>query len=284
MRRGASPQVSGCARAGFFFIFFQLAPPPAAGIAASSIAHFPSARAQPRCRKAKLESLPNARSMVGLRCLAVPLAMVAVGALETATSAAASLTAEASATAAARLMFAGPPQSSSCLTAAGAARRAGEDEGPFVAYSQCMSARPAGGMTGAGAAEADCAHFARLWQVAADYGEGLSPPAFCASVERYRGEGDEAVEVSLGAVVPPSRGACIQAVSQSLESTEARTALRTACQRSVSTAGSDEVCERFDKAQGRYAVRLPGHDKPLALKGANLELAEAEAAERKDEL
>ena len=36
--------------------------------------------------------------------------------------------------------------------------------------------------------------------------------------------------------------------------------------------GAVGVCERFDKAQGRYAVRLHGHEKPLALKGGNLEL------------
>jgi len=32
------------------------------------------------------------------------------------------------------------------------------------------------------------------------------------------------------------------------------------------------VCERFDERQGRYAIRLPGHEKPLALHGGNLEL------------
>jgi len=38
--------------------------------------------------------------------------------------------------------------------------------------------------------------------------------------------------------------------------------------------GAVGVCERFDKGQGRYAVRLPGHEKPLAVKGSNLELLE----------
>ena len=52
--------------------------------------------------------------------------------------------------------------------------------------------------------------------------------------------------------------------------------------------GAVGVCERYDSAQGRYAVRLDGHDKPLAVKGANLELtsetAAADAADAKDEL
>ena len=40
------------------------------------------------------------------------------------------------------------------------------------------------------------------------------------------------------------------------------------------------VCERFDNKQGRYAVRLEGHEKPLAVKAGNLELVEGD----KDEL
>lgn len=52
--------------------------------------------------------------------------------------------------------------------------------------------------------------------------------------------------------------------------------------------GAVGVCERFDTTQGRYAVRLEGHDKPLAVKGANLRLktepATAEDANGKDEL
>ena len=50
--------------------------------------------------------------------------------------------------------------------------------------------------------------------------------------------------------------------------------------------GAVGVCERFDTAQGRYAVRLPGHDKPVAIKGGNLELLEAslDADDFKDEV
>ena len=35
--------------------------------------------------------------------------------------------------------------------------------------------------------------------------------------------------------------------------------------------GAVGVCERLDAKQGRYAVRLPGHEKPIAIKAANLE-------------
>ena len=38
--------------------------------------------------------------------------------------------------------------------------------------------------------------------------------------------------------------------------------------------GAVGVCERFDGKQGRYAVRLAGHDQPLAVKAANMELAQ----------
>lgn len=38
--------------------------------------------------------------------------------------------------------------------------------------------------------------------------------------------------------------------------------------------GAVGVCEGFDKGQGRYAIRLSGHEKPLALKAGNLELIE----------
>jgi len=45
------------------------------------------------------------------------------------------------------------------------------------------------------------------------------------------------------------------------------------------------VCERFDAKQGRYAVRLPERDQPLAVKAANLELVGEGADEgAKDEL
>lgn len=47
--------------------------------------------------------------------------------------------------------------------------------------------------------------------------------------------------------------------------------------------GAVGVCERFDTKQGRYAVRLAGHEKPLALNGANLELTGVEDGDR-DEL
>ena len=43
------------------------------------------------------------------------------------------------------------------------------------------------------------------------------------------------------------------------------------------------LCERFDGKQGRYAVRLPEHDKPIAVKAANLELVE-EGDDGKEEL
>ena len=42
------------------------------------------------------------------------------------------------------------------------------------------------------------------------------------------------------------------------------------------------VCERFDGKQGRYAIRVAGHEKPIAVKGGNLELVED--ADSKDEL
>ena len=48
--------------------------------------------------------------------------------------------------------------------------------------------------------------------------------------------------------------------------------------------GAAGVCERFDKAQGRYAVRLAGQEKPIAVKGANLELVDAGDGDAKDEL
>lgn len=46
--------------------------------------------------------------------------------------------------------------------------------------------------------------------------------------------------------------------------------------------GAVGVCERFDKTQGRYAVRLPGHEKPLAVKGGNLELVEDSGAGKEE--
>ena len=44
------------------------------------------------------------------------------------------------------------------------------------------------------------------------------------------------------------------------------------------------VCERFDSKQGRYAVRLPQGDQPLALKAANLELVSQVDDDAKEEL
>ena len=35
--------------------------------------------------------------------------------------------------------------------------------------------------------------------------------------------------------------------------------------------GAVGICERLDAKQGRYAVRLPGLEKPIAIKAANLE-------------
>ena len=48
--------------------------------------------------------------------------------------------------------------------------------------------------------------------------------------------------------------------------------------------GAIGVCERFDTKHGRYAVRLPGHEKPLAVKADNLELAADAEGGAKDEL
>ena len=36
------------------------------------------------------------------------------------------------------------------------------------------------------------------------------------------------------------------------------------------------VCERFDKDKGRYGVRVPGHEDLLALKPANVRLAQGD--------
>lgn len=38
--------------------------------------------------------------------------------------------------------------------------------------------------------------------------------------------------------------------------------------------GAVGVCERFDGRQARYAIRLPGHETPIGVKAANLELVE----------
>ena len=45
--------------------------------------------------------------------------------------------------------------------------------------------------------------------------------------------------------------------------------------------GAVGVCERLDAKQGRYAVRLPGLEKPIAIKAANLECVDGDG---KDEL
>ena len=45
--------------------------------------------------------------------------------------------------------------------------------------------------------------------------------------------------------------------------------------------GAVGVCERFDGTLGRYGVRLPGREQPLAVQAANLQLLEGES---KDEL
>eukprot|EP00747_Dinoflagellata_sp_TGD_P031722 gnl/TRDRNA2_/TRDRNA2_135506_c0_seq1.p1 gnl/TRDRNA2_/TRDRNA2_135506_c0~~gnl/TRDRNA2_/TRDRNA2_135506_c0_seq1.p1 ORF type:complete len:935 (+),score=225.21 gnl/TRDRNA2_/TRDRNA2_135506_c0_seq1:2-2806(+) len=110
-----------------------------------------------------------------------------------------------------------------------------EETRPFVLYQQCILGRPPAGLLDELDKESDCAHFTKLWEVAADSGANFSALHFCDSLPHYRSTGaPELASPEAAKAATTDRAACISTVAHSLESPEVREAMRTSCSRQVS--------------------------------------------------